>query len=196
MRRKKSMFILFLLSIGLSASAQNFDSGKVHVNSWKKGDERVIESSLKITLSSENPRYEKEVISHTGKKYKLSVVPYCKAERKTEFWKVELREAKPDESTGEMVGDDLLFVERPGAGGDNFPKEDYISYFYPYEGEKVTLNGSPWIDGHPFYPAEITREIQVENFMVVLKAGKFTFNKKTAHKMDAFELSIELINLP
>ncbi|MBK8812833.1 MAG: hypothetical protein IPN69_19175 [Acidobacteria bacterium] len=194
--KKASATVLSIISLFFSGSSQNVQKDEVFVSSWKTGNEMITEQTVQIKITPENPSYEKEVLSDSGKVYKLLIVPNYSKSLKGENWKVELREVGFDKSKNvTSLGDDLLYVERPGEVGDNFPRGDLIAYFYPNSKNSILINNVPWIEGVlPIYPVNVIRTIQVEDFLVILRSGEIQFNAKDKVKVDLFEIFIEFTN--
>ncbi len=196
MKNKKLIILSFVLCFASLAKAQDLQPTEVSVTSWKKGTEKITEQTLRIKLTPQNPDYEKNILSYSGKTYRLLVIPDYSKSLKGRNWKVELREVYFDENGNKQIlGDDLLFVERPGEVGDNFPRENFIAYFYPNEQNRILINGMPWVEGKkPLYPLKVVRNIHVENFLVTLRTGDVKFNEKENNNIDSFEIFVEFNN--
>jgi hypothetical protein len=194
-KNKNLTVLLFIICFVSLTQAQDLQQDEIFVSSWKKGIVKIAEQSLQVKLTREKPNFEKEIQGYSDKTYRLIITPNYNKSLKGENWKVEFREVIPDkENNKEILGDDLLFAERPGGGGNNFPREDYIAYFYPNEERKLIINGIPWIEGKPFYPLKTVRKIQVENFLVTLKTDEVIFNETNKNKVDSFKIFIEFEN--
>lgn len=177
-------------------NAQKIEDKEIFVESWKKGNEQITVQTLQVELSKENFEFEKEIQSKSGKRYLISIVKSPIVDVKGEHWKVMLNEITQDYKNIKDVCGDLLLKTLPcETGGDYFPREDYVAYFYPYEEKVVVINGQiPLIEWKPFYTTKTTRKIAVDGFFVIIKSGKIEFDEKDKSKVKSFELIIELKN--
>ena len=162
------------------------------VTSWKKGNDRIEAKSFRVLLSPENDKYQQDVVSKSGRIYRLSLVHPYVAQLVGDNWAVALNEVIDNgRSRATTLGDDLLNVSGPGDGRDDFPREDDVAAFYIL-GRTVLINGIPWAEAKiPFYPLEITRIIKVEGFQVKLKGQPVIIKAANGGETKQVELSIE-----
>lgn len=195
MRKFGLSAIIFFVSIS-SLLAQIDANKKVTVLSWKKGVEKVTPQVSRIHLTQKQPSFEKEIVSISGKQYFLQIIHNPIGELHGEHWKVALREILTIEDK-RVLGDDMIYVDRPGdIGGDSISRKEYVGLFYPYEKNKVILNGkSTLIEWKELYPVKTLREITVDGFCLTLKAGDIEFDEKDTTKIKKFEIVIELRNI-
>lgn len=195
MKNRSLLMVLLIVCLVSPGTSQSSTKNEVVVSSWKKGDETITEQILEIRLTPENPSYEEDIRSCSGKVYRLLVLPK-KRSLKGEHWKVELREVILDERKDKInLDDDLLYAERPGSIGDNFPREDLVAFFYPNSQNNILINNVPWIEGVlPLYPVNVTRKIQVEQFLVILRGGEIRFSEMNKEKIDLFQIFVEFAN--
>jgi hypothetical protein len=159
---KNIILLVFCLTIfTVSSKAQVSEVDEIIVESWKKGREKITVQTIKVELTSQNPEFEKEFLSISGKKYRLSIIKNPITDVKGEHWKVMLKEIASNEDNTSNICSDLLFKSRPcETGGDYFPREDYVAYFYPYEKKKVIVNEkTSLIEWKPFYLTKTIRKI-------------------------------------
>src|ERR1044072_4639876 len=130
----RSVLMLSALITPMSVGyAQQSDPEEVHVQSWKKGERRITEQILNITLSPEQPEYETTIQDVSGQRqYKLALVHNPATETEVEFWGVVFQEVLSQAgSTKEKLGENLLNEGRPGAGRHYFTHKEDAKYIYP-----------------------------------------------------------------
>lgn len=193
MRRTLVQLLAFLVvAFPWIIKGQEMQPSEVLVQSWQRGKETLSNQILQISLGGKQSEYTTEIIGSSGKRYKLSLIHNPLSNVKVEHWKIELNEIKLSSDGKSEPSDNLLAKERPGPGGDNFPREDLIGYLYPEkEAAVVSVSGIPFIEGFPFYPIKITRKIRVEDFYVVIKVKHYKFSSTDNNKLDSLDLIVE-----
>lgn len=198
MSQKFTIFILFCLIILLKdTKAQNFipqePAKEVIVKNEKTGNDTFNNLQLLFTLSTQNNQYEQEVVSKSGRRYKLFVIHNLYKSLPLEHWVLELREIFTEKGKKrELLGPNLL------EGAQIFPKEPYVrgddvGVLYPEEkaiafsSENKPLYGN----GNISYFFKTIRKIIIENFCVTIRVGDYKFNEKDKLKLDAFEIFVE-----
>lgn len=167
---------------------------EVFVQSWKRGSETIRDRLIKLSLRSNQKNYSAEILGLSGKRYRLIFVHNPLPRARNEHWQMQLREIlKSRKGHRPALGTNLLMAEGPGPGGDNFPRENLVGYFYPEMGRpSVTIGGFPWTDGYSFYPLKTIRKIKVENFYVVAWVESYRFkDTKKKSKLESLDVSIQ-----
>jgi hypothetical protein len=181
------LFLLLLISVG---AFQQLDPQIVQVHSWRRGRGQINEQKLDITVGHTAPDYEDCIDDlEGGRQYKLLVrynplrgMPY-------DLWGVELREVLPSTNDHvEKLGDNLMVVERPGPGGDNFPRADLVGFLYPKESPHV------FFDKLPFYPIRSKRIVKIENFYAVIQVNNYRFSPANPRQVESLDFTIEFKN--
>src|SRR5262245_56334025 len=129
-----SLLSTFLIIVGCCALslAQRPNAPDIYVEGWKTGN-KTTEQSFTFDLDSSQRKRTAAVSDLRQNHYKLVLTkfPAGKEDYQLEYWVVELR---PVISRGkDRLGDNLLTVEGPGPGGDNFPRGDLVGILYPQE---------------------------------------------------------------
>jgi hypothetical protein len=158
-----------------------------------KGNESFNDLQLRIILSTQNNYYEQEVVSKSGKRYKLFTIHNFYESLPLEHWIFELREIQSKNKKKEKLGFNLF------DGIQVKPKEletnrgGLIGYLYPEEkATHFTPDGEP-LYGYgqkSFYFFKTIRKIQIENFCVIIKVENYQFNKAKPTNLDLFEVIV------
>ena len=192
---KTGLIALLALFIWMSpgpVKAQQSEPQEVFVQSWQRGTKTVPYQVLRISLGRRQSEYTTEIINSSGNRYRLSIIHNPLSNVKNEHWKIEFNEIESTSDGKEILGENLLVVEGPGTGGDNFPRGDYVGYLYPEKDSRVVqVAGNYWTDGYPFYPIKTTRKIRVEGFYVVIKVENLKFSSTDKNKVDSLDLTIQ-----
>lgn len=157
------------------ASNSSQEDEMVVVQSWKKGESKVAEQVLNVSLQSEQAQYEFEVFSAPDKDRQFRLRMRQSAENTVRTpglpcWIADFREVNKDSvSTANQIGYSLLSVEGPGVG-DNFPREEWAGYFCPIEKPNRVLDGL-------FYPMRAERRFLIEGFALSLQVTDYHFDK-------------------
>lgn len=174
---------------GARSAARKTDG--VCVDSWREGDERVVERGFRLNLKPGRRERVADVRTASGRRsYKLlfryDPVPGIKLDH----WKVELREVLAGAAgRGGTLGPNLLTAEGPGPGGDNFPRADLVGYLYPKTDPHVFKG-----DRLAFYPINAKRVVKVEDFFLVLQVESYRFNARRPNALDSLVLDVRLTN--
>lgn len=104
---------------------------------------------------------------------------------------MELKEILSEKSARkEKLGCNLLTAEGCGPGGDNFPREDWAHYLFPWENpsklDRIFKGG--------YYPIKTKRVIKVKSFFVVIEVKNYKMNQTNPKKLDHMNVSIEFTN--
>lgn len=187
--RKSLIVLVALLSLAAAGVAQQ-QLKTVYVESWKKGDAKINEQALDITLGPGLLNYETVLPDASGQpKYKLVLRHHPPGEQEYEFeyWTAHLHEIiQPAGSAEEKQGDNLLTVEQPGKGRHHFPKEDLVGYLYPKQTPKQFLER--------YYPSNVERVVRVENFYVFMRVNDYQYNNRNPKTVDSIRISVEFRN--
>jgi hypothetical protein len=158
----------------------------------KTGNEAFNKLLLQLVLSTQNNQYEQEVVSKSGRRYKLFVIHNLFKSLSLEHWVIELREIVSKRGKKENLGNNLfegiqVFPKEPFARGDD------VGVLYPEEkAVAFTSDNKPlYGNGNISYFFKSVRKINIENFCVVIKVGDYKFNEKNQNKLDLFEVFIE-----
>ena len=197
--KEKMLLILFscliLLTVSNTLQAQAAGTDEIFVKCWKEGKERVADQVISVKLTQQQPEFEKEISVISGKKYRLRIVRNPDKSLKGEHWQVNFREITMDENQKEVLSENLLYRDKPDdTGGDFLPREQFASFFYPFEEKKVLVNGVPMIEWQAFYPVRTTRKFFVDGFYIIIRSGKVEFTDIDKSKIKLFELSVEFTN--
>ena len=200
MRLHRKIHLPFLFNLFVSTTliiAQTpVDPANVRVNSWRKGEEKVLSQHIKVDLDSKCFEFEKEITAESGKKYRLSVIKNPDKSLNGEHWKVEFRQVVLRQDGTVSTSDDLLSREKPGdTGGDFFSRERFASFLYPYQEKRLIVGGLPLIEGNAFYPTKTIRTFLVDGFVLVISSGTVEFQQDDKTKIKSMELNIDLKNV-
>jgi hypothetical protein len=91
----------------------------------------------------------------------------------------------------EKLSCNLLIAEGCGGGGDNFPREDKVSYLFPRETAKT--QAEQILSGN-FYPISAKRIIKVKSFYVIIQVDSYKMNESNPKQIDEMNVTIEVKN--
>lgn len=191
---------LILSAFSFSAQAQSNQAENVFVQSWKKGKETIGKQVIRVLLNDESKGFKTDIVSKSGKHYLLTAIHNPIRGLKGEHWKVELREVIFEPGNNKEVYSDNLLTQSNLPPDYSSSREEYVNYFYPNEEKMVIINKVPKIlavgnDNSlkplPFYLTKVVRNIKVEQFLVTLKAGNYSFTEKNKNKLNSFEIFVE-----
>lgn len=187
--------VLFPLTFGGAALAQDSQPREVLVRSWQRGPETISTQTLNISLGPALPDYDNVITSREGKRYKFRVIHNPITTVKTEHWEIDLREITLTSEGKEVLGDNLLLVSPPGPGKHYFPREELAGYLYPERGAPVIrVGGVPFVEGFAFYPISTTRKFSIANFCLVTRVEGFQHSSTDDKKLDYLDLIVEFQN--
>jgi hypothetical protein len=173
------LFTFFCLCEGISyaqALSSSQEGSVVPVISWKKGDNKIVEHTLDISLQNQEVQYEFDVFGAADKSKHFRLRLRHSTEKTLinsglPCWIADFREITKDSISGaNLVGPDLLSVEGPGVG-DNFPREEWAGCLCPIEKPNKVLDG-------PFYPIRTERRFFIEGFVLSLRVTDYQLDKK------------------
>lgn len=156
------------------------------MRSWKRGNARVKERVLNFNLSSDKPLFEASIPKQdSGNNYLVRVKRNPLPRSKFEHWGIELVEL---DKKSRPLTENLLTVERPGSGGDNFPAGDLVGYLYPKENPNFIK------DRRFFYPIRETRIVQIESFCLSIQVTNYKMKESDSKKIESLQVSLGFYN--
>jgi hypothetical protein len=156
--------------------------------SWKRGDGRIKEQTLTVTVGAEQPTFAAVIPDSEGRRqFKLSLRhhPAGREYYELEYWTVHLSQVK-NGAGEEDLGDNLLLAAQPGPGKHYFPKGDLIGYLYPREQPKRFLEN--------YFPIYGERVVKVEGFYVVINVNSYSYGQQNSKLVHSMNVSIEFRN--